>query len=327
MAAWRVGRAFVVAVVAACGGATTTAPQPKAEAIDEDKAEKGAKDLVDEIYQSVGTGDTDGLQTLLSDTLVVLGPRRGDAMASRADALVALKQVVDAKAKKKPAIESSGLVIVPSAGGRSAWATDVLAVGDRSFSTLVVLENTNDIWLVDAALLAEQSKAKLVRRSNKQAAVMPPGAAGVTKTDANARAAIDKLTKGLATPTLLADDLTARRDATYLGPTVDELVRGKKDMKKLWKRRAKANVHDAPAGDVAAAVTADGQLAWVTVPVVRSSDDDEPLPLRLFAVFEKHGAEWRLIALDEAAAIDEAGSATQLLKAAAPGAAKNKPRN
>jgi ketosteroid isomerase-like protein len=318
MTATGVAIALGLALVACGGGGAQATSQPKAAAIDQDKAETGAKELIDEIYQSVRTGDTDGLQTLLADTLVVLGPRRGDALASRADALVALKQVVDAKAKKKPAIESSGLVVVPSAGGHSAWAADVLTIGERSFSTLVVLSNTNDIWLVDAVLLAEQSKAKLVRRSNKQAAVMPPGAAGVAKIDPNARPVIDKLSKGLATPSLFADDLTARGDATYLGPTIDELVHGKKDMKKLWKRRAKANVREAAAGEVAAAVTADGQLAWVTAPVVRFSDDDEPMPLRVFAIFEKRGGEWKLIAMDEAAAIDEAGSAAQLLKTQAP---------
>ena len=77
----------LAALVGACGGSAPSPEAPKQAPVSERKAEKGAKDLVAEIYESIGDGDTDGLMSLLADPLIVFGPRRGDAMATRADAL------------------------------------------------------------------------------------------------------------------------------------------------------------------------------------------------------------------------------------------------
>ena len=71
----------------------------------------------------------DSLFSLLEDTLVVFGPRKKDGLATRTDALVALGDAIDPKAKKKVSLRSGGLEVVSSSGGRSAWAFDSVTAG------------------------------------------------------------------------------------------------------------------------------------------------------------------------------------------------------
>jgi ketosteroid isomerase-like protein len=313
----------LVAVLGACGGGAAPAPKaPKQAAVDERTAEKGAKDLVGEIYDSIGTGDTDGLMSLLSDPLVVFGPRRGDAMGTRADALVALKAQIDPKAKKKPGLKSSGLEIVTSPGGHSAWAIDTLDVAGKPMALTAILTNADDIWQVHAAALAETPTMHSIRDELKKDAIVPPGLAAPAKVDDAAKGAADKFTKGLADQQQWGVDLGSRSDAVVIGFAGGDITRGKSDIKKLWKKRVKANTRDTAAGDVTAAVTPDGELAWVSAPVVQFADDDDPLPLRLFAVYEKAGGDWKLIALQESLAFDAPGAGVNYRKATPPGGAK-----
>ncbi|HTR55339.1 MAG TPA: nuclear transport factor 2 family protein [Kofleriaceae bacterium] len=256
--------------------------------------------------------------TLLAEPLVVYGPRRTDALASRSDALVALKQLVDPKAKKKPAMHAGDLAVITSPGGHSAWALDQMSLDGTPLTGLVVLSNTGDIWLVSAVALAKTPPMKSVRMELKQSAIVPTGMTGGAKLDPAARAAADKLTRGLAAQQVWGDDLASRTDAVVIGPAAGDVTRGKADIKKMWKKRVKQNVREVAVGDVAAAATPDGQLAWASAPVVRFMDDEEPLPLRVFAVFEKDGADWKMIALEEALAVDEPGAGAQLAKTPAP---------
>src|SRR5207253_1036008 len=163
----------------------------KQTAVDDNKAQKGARDLLGEIHESIGHADTDGLMTLLAEPLIVLGPRRGDAIATRSDALVALKQLVDPKAKKKPAVNVTELDVVASPGGRSAWATDLMSFGGEPLAITAVLSNTDDIWLVNVVAVAQTPAMRSVRAELKQDAVVPTAMAGVAKQDASARGAID----------------------------------------------------------------------------------------------------------------------------------------
>jgi ketosteroid isomerase-like protein len=311
--------ALALAFVIGCGGGSTPPPAaPKAAAVDERSAEKGAKDLVGEIYESIGHGDTDGLMSLLADPLIVFGPRRKDAMGTRADALVALKEQIDPKAKKKPSLHSGALEVVASPGGHSAWAIDVLDVGGQPMVLTAVLTNADDIWQVQSAALAETPPMKSIRAELKKDAIVPPGLSGVAKSDPAAQAAVDKFKKGLAEQELWGADLASRSDAIVIGPATGDVTHGKSEIKKLWKKRTKANTRDTAAGDVSAAVTPDGELAWVSAPVVQFADDDDPLPLRLYAVFEKAGSDWKLIALQESLAVDEPGAGVNYRKATPP---------
>jgi ketosteroid isomerase-like protein len=316
-------RLALVAVLGACGGSSAPAAQaPKEKAVDERTAEKGAKDLVSEVYDSIDSGDTDGLMSLLSDPLVVFGPRRGDAMGTRADALVALKAKIDVKAKKKPSVKSGGLEVVTSPGGHSAWAIDVLDVAGEPMALTAILTNADDIWQVHAAALAETPSMRSIRDELKKDAVVPPALSAPAKVDDAAKAAADKFTKGLADQQVWGDDLASRSDAVVIGPASGDITRGKSDIKKLWKKRLKANTRDTAAGDVTAAVTPDGELAWVSAPVVQFADDVDPLPLRLFAVYEKADNDWKLIALQESAAVDAPGAGVNFRKVTPPALAK-----
>ena len=87
----------------------------------------------------------------------------------------------------------------------------------------------------------------------------------------------------------------------------------------------KSNVREATSGDIAAARTADGQLVWISVAVTRVADDEAPLPLRIFAVYDKDGPGWRLIALHEALAFDEPGSGAAFKKILPPAPAPPEP--
>jgi ketosteroid isomerase-like protein len=308
----------LVAVLGACGGSAPPPEAPKQAPVSERKAEKGAKDLVSEIYESIGDGDTDGLMSLLAEPLVVFGPRRGDAMATRADALVALKAQVDSRAKKKPSLRSGSLEIVASPGGHSAWAFDVLDVQGQPMALTAILTNADDIWQVDAAALARTPSMKAIRDELKKDAIVPPGLSGVAKVDSAAEAAVEKFKKGLADQEVWGDDLGSRTDAVVIGPASGELTRGKSDIKKLWKKRLKANTRDLAAGEITAEVTPDGELAWVSAPVVQFADENDPLPLRLFAVYEKSGSDWTLIALHESLAVDAPGAGVNYRKVTPP---------
>jgi ketosteroid isomerase-like protein len=147
---------------------------------------------------------------------------------------------------------------------------------------------------------------------------VPTGAKAAARIDPAAAAAVAKLTHGLIDQQSWGDELAGQSDAVVVGPTAGDISRGKKAIKKLWSARLKANVREAVSGDVSSAVTPDGELAWASVAVTRVADGEPPLPLRLFAVFEKDAAAWKLIALHEAVAIDEPGSGTPFKKIVPP---------
>ena len=314
--------AFASAVpLAGCGGGVgSEAKVAKQPSVDERKAEKEAKSLLREIYQTLTrSSNTDGLMALLADPLVVYGPRRTDSHASRSDALVALKTLLDERGKdNKPQVTSGGLAVVASPGGLSAWAVDVLQVEGRPMALAAVLSNEDDFWVVAAAALAQTPSMKTVRSSLKHDAIVPPALAAPAKISGKADGAADRFKRGLADPDLWGTDLAARSEAVVIGPSAGDVTRGKKEIAKLWKKRAKANTRYATAGDIAAGATPDGQLAWVTVAAVQFSDDDDPLPLRVFGIYERAGSDWKLVVLQESLAVDEPGVGANFKKITPP---------
>jgi len=314
-------RVLALLLVVACGGGgggATKPAAPKQSAVDEKQAEKDAKGLVTEIYETLGRGNKDSLFSLLDDSLVVFGPRQMDALANRADTLVALGGVIDPKSKKKVTLRSGSLEVVASKGGRSAWAFDVVNIDGEPHAITAILVNTDDLWQVDAAVVAHMTDKSSMKTELAKDAVVPPGAAAKTKIDPDARAAVERFQKGLLDQELWGADLGSRSDAIVVGPVAGEVTHGKKDIKKLWKKRLEAKVRAAASGDIVAATTPDGQLAWVTAPITRVEEGADPLPLRAFAVFEKSDNEWKLIALQESLAIGEPGSGTSFKKIVPP---------
>ena len=252
-------------------------------------------------------------------------------MATRSDALVALGKVIEPKAPKAPKakqhalLHSGGLEVVASEGGHSAWVFDVINVDGQPLAATAVLSNTDDIWAVTAAALAATPTGKQVKAEAAKDAIVPPGALAAAKIDPNADAAVDKFKKGLLEQQVWGDDLASRSDAIAVGPIAGDVARGKTAIKRQWKARMKSNVREATSGELSAAMTADGQLVWISVPVTRVADHEEPMPLRIFAVYEKDGAGWKMIALHEALAFDEPGSGTPFKKILPPAPAPPEP--
>ncbi|HET7503574.1 MAG TPA: nuclear transport factor 2 family protein [Kofleriaceae bacterium] len=253
----------------------------------------------------------------------MFGPRRTDAVATRSDALVALGKVVDPKtpkaAKKKHiALRSSGLEVVAAEGGHSAWAFDVVSFEGQSLAVTAVLSNTDDLWTVKAAAIAAMPTTRQVKAESARDAIVPPGATAVARIDPGAEPAVERFKKGLLDPQSWGDDLSSRSDAVAVGPIAGEVARGKNAITRHWKARLKANVREATSGEIAAARTPDGHLVWISAPVTRVADAEEPLPLRVFAVYEKDGDGWRLAVLHEALAVDEPGSGAPFKKVVPP---------
>lgn len=267
-----------------------------------------------EIFRTIDQGHTDSMFSLLSDPLTVFGPQRADAMTTRADALVALGKVVDPRAKKHPQLRSSGLSVVVSPGGHSAWAFDVVGFDGKKVAVTAVLANTGDLWSVSAATLAVVPSARQARAESARDAVVPPGATAAGKIAPGAAAVVDDFKKGIADPEAWSADLTGQSDAVFAGPIAGDVARGKQAIKQLWKARIKANVRAAISGELCAQITPDGQLAWVTAPITRVADGEDPMPLRAFAVYEKEGTAWKLMVLHEAIAIGEPGSGAPFKK-------------
>jgi hypothetical protein len=76
----------------------------------------------------------------------------------------------------------------------------------------------------------------------------------------------------------------------------------------------RSKVREAVSGETTAAMTPDGQLVWISAPVTRVADDEDPTPLRIFAIYEKDAAGWRMIALHEALAFGDAGAGAPFKK-------------
>lgn len=320
----RAALAIAVGSLIACGGGAA-APKPKAAVgppVDAKEAKRGAAGLVDEIYDSLGRGNTDGLYTLLDPELIAFGPRKTDLLA-RADALIALGEIVDRRTKKG-AVKPGKREVVAAPGGRSAWVFDLASVHGEPVPVIAVLDNADDLWLVSAIAIARAPAAPQLKAELAKDAVVPYGGAGKKQIAPDAKLAVEKFERGLLDQAVWGDDLTSRPDAIVVGPARGEVARGKA-IKALWGKRTDAKTRAAVSGEITAGVTTDGQLAWVSAPLTRVEGDGDPLPLRAFAVFEKAGAAWTLIALHEGVAIAEPGAGAPFKKIVPPKPAEPKP--
>ncbi|MCX5741070.1 MAG: hypothetical protein NT062_01070 [Proteobacteria bacterium] len=311
----RVRVVVATVLLAACGGSPPHTDTPALQSLDQKSAEGDAKGIVGEVYKTLNRANTDGLMTLVAEPLVVFGPRQVDAMATRTEAIVALRGYLETA--KKLAVRSASLVVVASPGGRSAFAIDAIVAQNQRMAMTAILSNADDLWLVTALDLAATPAAGVVRAAQKLDAVVPTAMAGTPKTADGAGGAVERFAAGLANPTLVADDLARDGATTFaIGPSGD-ITRGKA-IAKAWAKRHKAHVRAASAGEMSSGITADHQLAWVSAPVVQFADREEPLPLRVFAVYAHTDAGWRLAAYHETLAIGDAGIGAAYRKIGAP---------
>jgi len=307
---------LALAVLAACGGSPPKVEKKKdvGPAVDERTAEKDARGTLEEIYGTISRAKPDNLFSVVDEKLYVFGPRMGDSHANRSDALIALGKFVDPKAKAHAQVRSGELAVVASPGGRSAWAFDVINIEGTPMAVIAIMSSEDDFFRLTAAALAHTPPMREIRSELKKGAIVPPGGSGLENIAPEAEGAVERFKKGLLDPQSWGDDLGSRSDAIVVGPAIGDVTRGKKEIKKLFKKRVEAETRAAMSGEITAEVTADGQLAWVTAPVTRVEKDEEPLPLRVFAVFEKNGDGWKMIALHESLAVDEPGAAKGFLK-------------
>jgi ketosteroid isomerase-like protein len=320
------GTIGALCLAVACGGGGGEAKKPVGPAIDEKTAQKDAKGLAQEILQTLGRGNKDGLFALLEDSVIVFGPRRADAATNRTEALIALGEVIDPKTKKKLALRSSSAIhLAVSRGGRSAWAGSVIDVDRAPHAVTAILVNERGVWQVHAALVAKTPAKASIKNELAKDSVVPPGAGAKEKIGAGARGAVERFQKGLIDQASWGADLSSHTDAIVIGPAAGEVTRGNKEIKKLWKKRVDLNTRAVTAGEITAAATADGQLAWVSAPITRASDKEDPTPLRAFAVFEKTAGDWKLIALHESVAFDAPGSGASFKKSVPAVTKPNKP--
>jgi len=323
---------LAVGSLAACigkgggGGGPAKPKAPVGPAIDAKEAQQGASELVIEIYETLGRGNTDSLFTLLNDSLMVFGPRSSDMLGTRADALVAIGQVVNPKAKKQLAIQSDYLEVVPAPGGHSAVAVDVASINGQPHVVMAVLTNFKDLWLVDAVAVAHTPAAAQLKAELAKDAVVPPGAAGAKKIDPAARPVVEKFQKGLLDQMAWGEELASHDDPIVVGPMAGEVTHGKQEVQAMWKKRVEAKTRAAVSGEITAAVTNDGQLAWVSAPITRvEGEGTQPLPLRAFAVYENQRGEWKLLALDESLAFGAPGAGVSFKKILPPKPVEPKP--
>ncbi|MDX2094002.1 MAG: nuclear transport factor 2 family protein [Kofleriaceae bacterium] len=314
----------LASALVACGGtAKSTKKADVGPAIDEREAESDAKGALEEIYGSISRGKPDNLFSVVDENVIVFGPRKADGFANRTDAIVALNKVIDLSEAK--AVRSRKLAVAVSPGGRSAWAFDVVNVDGTSMAMMAILSSEDDFFRLTAAAIARTPSLRDIRAEAKKVAVVPPGASAPAEVDDEAGGAVERFKKGLLDQQLWGDDLASRSSALVIGPASGEVTRGTKDIKKLWKKRLEAGTRAATAGDIAAHTTADGQLAWVTAAVTRVEKNEEPLPLRVFAVFEKSEVGWKMIALHEALALDEPGAGAEFVKILPPAVKEPEP--
>jgi len=169
-------------------------------------------------------------------------------------------------------------------------------------------------WAKQKAATAETPTGKQVKAEAARDAIVPPGGASAGKLDPRATPAVDKFRQGLVDQQRWGDDLASRTDAIVVGPTAGDVARGKQAIKRLWKARMRSKVREALSGEPTAAMTSDGQLVWISAPVTRVADDEDAMPLRIFTVYEKDGAAWKMIALHESLAFDQPGSGAPFKK-------------
>jgi ketosteroid isomerase-like protein len=310
--------------VAACAGAPPPVAPVEAP-VEAHRAEADARGLIDEVYQAIGHGQTDTLFSRLSDPIVVFGPRKLDATSGRANALLALGKLIDsrpAKAKQdRLPLRSTGLHVATSPGGHSAWMSDVVYVDNQPLAVTAVLTNTGDVWQLAAAQLAIAPAPRTVHGEAARDAIVPPGSAASAHLDPPATDAIAKLKAGLIDQAGWGGELASRDDAMVIGPSAGELAHGKAAIDRMWKARLAANTREATTSELTSSITPDGQLAWLTGSLTRVADGADPLPLRVFAIYTRDGADWKLTVLHEAVAIDAPGAGTpfkSILPAAPP---------
>lgn len=283
------GLALVIGL-AGCGG---KAPGPaKPETMSEERARQDSRAVIDEVYRALKSGDSDDLLSLVSDDALVIGPRTSDLTRSRTEAVMALREVIDAR--KKTRFATAGVKLALGPGGRSAYAVDRLRLGGQPVLAAALLDGQGTIWRVAAASLA----TPLPAAAAKKAAAAGTLGAPATNTQpplAEGQAAVKAMAAGLAQPASWLGALAADADAALLSSD-GGVATGKRSLERAAKRYA--DIAFAATSPIASVTTADGQLAMVTCLATKQWKAEAPRTVRLTAIFRRVSANAKLDAAD-----------------------------
>ena len=278
---------------------------------------EGRADLVQELYEDIGHGNTDSMQALLDPE----ADRAARAAARRCgrqllpDAILAIGMHADAKAQAAAAaLKSAALGVFPL--GRRALRVGLPDRARRERRALGrdgwLMSGTNELWSLDAAQLAATPVMATMKSGASSAtrSCRPRRGVTVVEADASAAGAVEKFQKGLGDPHAWAADLEGgalpitrsssappagaghARQEGHQGRTVEEAHQGEhaRDARRRDQRRRDARPTACS--------------TWVSAPIMRAEDGEDPMPLRAFAVFERAGTSWNLIGLQESVAVD-----------------------
>ncbi len=266
-------------VAGACSAAPRTSDTTAADKGAKKSTAKDTRGLVREVYTAVRRGHGANMQTLLADDAFAIGPAAGDLFTSRNDIVVAASERFAIADRHR--VNSRGLLAISSPSSHSAWVADRVDIDRTRYTQVAVLAQVDDIWYAVAAHLGHTASSKPPDR-------LPPLPGGV---QAGAQAAVDLVREGAADPALFLEQFAGRWDTAVFGPGKRDFSRGKKRIKRLWKKRKIAKTPLSLEGDPSAGVTPDGALAWVAANV-RAGDAP---PRRLFWIYERADEGWRLV--------------------------------
>lgn len=294
MRAWM----LVIAGAVACGGAAPKATKPVEPADAPSDAAADVRGVVQEAYGSLGHGSCEGILPLMADHVYAIGPAGGEAIAARSDVVVALGAAFPPE--KKHRMNSHALRAVVSPGGASAYVWDQLDIDGAPYVATAVMEQQGGMWV---AVAVEVAKPGGGAKGAHGAAPSPsPSSSSSSDVDASAKAAVALFTQGAAAPERFLDQLADGPEVVALGPGAKDVIKGGAAIHKAWKKALKKKPTLTITGGVRAGATPDGQLVWIHADVMRGSEGGgEPAPRRIFYVYTRDGAGWRLSVAHESA--------------------------
>ncbi len=255
-----------------CGGSAAKPVAPSAQT--EDQARQDAKAVVDEGYRALKSGDTDDLLSLLSDEVVVLGPRPSDMMRTRADAVLALREVIDPRKKTK--FQAGGVKLAIATGGRSAYAVDKLTFGGKPVVATALVDGAAATWRVTAVALAPLVSEAAKKKAASAGTLSAPAATAEVPIGDGGSGPTQALASGLSDVSAWVSALADEPGALVI--TSDgSVASGKKAIGRAAKQWSAVAME--PTSAIFSVVTGDGKLALVTCLAQRQGKEpSEPTP-------------------------------------------------